>query len=525
MVKLVDLLKRGYFPKELPPPFTTESFGSLLERDPSLFASLSKGRQETVPARHSLSRAGSLRRLLSIPNPLSFLRLSEWFEQNWAFVEKQCRKSSHSLSKPQMSSADRAVVAEVPFNQQPTHQADLRAKSRYILKTDITNCYPSIYTHSISWALHTKAEAKSRRGPSALIGNQLDKLVRVGQHGQTIGIPIGPDTSFIIAEIVLSSIDEEFCKSMKKEKLELNGFRSYDDFEFGFTTRADAERAVSILQKVLSEYELQLNPGKTTIVELPVPIESNWASELRAFKFDDNSQTWDLRRYFDRAFEFSRLNRDSEVLKYAIQRLRSVDIARKNWTLCQDLLLQCAMVEPSALPAVVDHLHFYKNKGFPLNVPKVSEVFNVLLSSHAPLGHGSEVAWALWGCLLFHLQIKNSPASAVAEMDDSVAALLLLHAQVLGLIRSKTALKMALRNWQQVLTQDGLRDSQWLLSYEANIKGWLSSAKDHVSNDAQFSLLKKHGVSFYDTGKVRSHTPTKRYLPGSGAGGGDGGGY
>ena len=27
---------------------------------------------------------------------------------------------------------------------------------KYILKTDIKNFYPSIYTHSIAWALHTK---------------------------------------------------------------------------------------------------------------------------------------------------------------------------------------------------------------------------------------------------------------------------------------------------------------------------------------------------------------------------------
>ena len=411
------------------------------------------------------------------------------------------------------------MLAKVPFNQQPTHQAALRAKSRYVLKTDITNCYSSIYTHSISWALHTKAKAKANRSPSGLAGNQLDKRIRAGQHGQTIGIPIGPDTSFIIAEMLLSSIDDEFCKRMKKEKVTLNGYRSYDDFEFGFTTRADAETAVAILQMVLSEYELQLNPGKTNIIELPVPIESAWASELRAFKFESTPQTWDLRRFFDRAFELSRLNRDSEVLKYAIQKLRSVDIDRDDWKLIQDLLLQCAMVEPSALAAVVDHLHFYKEKGFPLNVPKVGEVFNALLSSHAPLGHGSEVAWTLWGCLLFRIQIRSAAASAVAEMEDPFAALLLLHAQDSGLIRSKRHFQ----NWRAALTKDALRGNQWLIAYKANIKSWLRSGVDYVSQDSHFALLKAHSVSFYDANKVKTHTPNKRYPPPQG--GGQGGDY
>ena len=411
-------------------------------------------------------------------------------------------------------SAGRAVVPSVPFNQQPVHQAGLRSKSRFILKTDVTNCYPSIYTHSISWALHTKGVAKSNRHSRSLIGNKLDKLISIAQHGQTIGIPIGPDTSFIIAEMLLSSADEEFCKRMKTEKLQVNGYRSFDDYEFGFTARADAETAVAILQKVLAEYELQLNPGKTRIIELPVPLEPNWVSELRSFRFDSTPLTWDMRRYFDRAFELSKMNRDSEVLKYAVQRLRSIDVPDTDFDLFQDLLLQCAMVEPGALPAVVDHLHHYENEGMSLDSAKVGEVFNILLSAHAPLGHGSEVAWALWGSILFGLGISSTSVSAVATMDDPFAALLLLHARDLGLTQGT----VQTQNWRTALTGPGLRGDQWLLSYEANIKGWLSAPNDHVLNDKQFSILKGNGVLFYDDHKVNSHTPSAHFQPQEGAG-------
>ena len=518
IVNLADLLKRGYFPKELPPPFTTEAFGELLERDPSQLSPLSDGNAETLLARHSLARAGPLRRILSIPNPLSFLQLCNWFNQNWLTVENQCQKSSISLSKPQASSSDRAVVSKVPFNQQPIHQAALRATSRCILRTDITNCYPSIYTHSISWALHTKSEAKIHRRPSDLTGNQLDKLVTAAQHGQTIGIPIGPDTSFIIAEMILSSVDEEFARRLEKEKLNPNGYRAYDDFEFGFTTRADAESAAGILERVLSEYELQLSPSKTNIVELPVPLESAWVSELRTFNFSHRISTWEMRRYFDRAFELSMVNGSSEVLKYAIQRLRSIEITGDDWTLFEDLLLQCAMVEPSVLPIVVDHLHYYRDKNYPLNSQKIGEVFNILLKSHAPLGHGSEVAWSLWGCLLFQLRISRASVAAVASMEDAIAGLLLLHAQELGLLDAK----IECGNWNTSMTEDGLRGSQWLLSYQANINGWGATKDDYVSRDRQFGLLKARGVSFYDAKKVRDHAPGDHYHAPFGSGGGVG---
>ena len=505
-VALVDLLKRGFFPKELPPPFTTEPLGSLLEGRPSLIATLSHSPSETGLARHSLAQAGSVRRRLSVPNPLVFIRLSQWFEQNWTTVENQCKRSPLSLSGPRILAANRAVGSATRFSEQPEHQAALRAASRYILKTDITSFYPSIYTHSIPWALHSKAVAKANRGPNALLGNQLDKIVREGQYGQTMGIPIGPDTSFIIAEMLLSSVDEEFFGRMQKEGIEPRGFRSYDDFEFGFTTRAESEAAVASLQRILSDYELQLNPRKTAIIELPVPLEAEWVSELRTFGLDDLPQNWGLRRYFDRAFELSRLNRDSEVLKYAIRRLRSVKIVSENWRLCEDLVLQCAMVEPSALPAVVDHLHHYREEGFPLDLGNIREVFNILIGSHAPLGHGSEVAWILWGCLLFDLRIGDAQASSVTEMEDPFVALLMLHARELGLTYSNPSVQ----NWKAALTDDGLRDSQWVLSYEAYTKGWMSASDDYVSRDGQFGVLKQHGVSFYDDNKVSSHTPSKQ---------------
>ncbi len=33
----------------------------------------------------------------------------------------------------------------------------------YIYHTDISNCYSSIYTHSIAWAIHSKDKAKMNR--------------------------------------------------------------------------------------------------------------------------------------------------------------------------------------------------------------------------------------------------------------------------------------------------------------------------------------------------------------------------
>ncbi len=506
MVKLVDLVTRGYFPKELPPPFSTKTLGELVRRNPSLSLYSLGGPREFRLARHSLFRAGTLRRQLAVPNPVPFIELAQSLASNWTEVEKQCQKSSISLSKLGIASTDRAVVAKVPFSERSFHQASLRASSRYLLKADVANFYPSVYTHSISWALHTKAIAKARRRTRGLLGNKMDKLVRDGQHGQTMGIPVGPDTSFVIAEMLLSSVDEAFCSMLRKQKLETNGYRSYDDFEFGFATRADAESAAALLQQAMSEYELQLNANKTAIVELPMPLEPTWVSEIRMFRFTDNPSSWDINRYFDRAFELSTLHSDSNVLKYAIQRLRSVEVAGNVWSLLENHLLHCAMVEPSCLPAVVDHLHYYKNQGFLLNLVRVEKVLNILMKLHVPLSHGSEVAWALWGCLLFHLSIDEDISAAIIRMEDPFVSLLLLHAQDMGLTKKK----IGNSQWRKYSNIKSLREEVWPLAYEANIQGWITTKSDYVSKDSTFSFLKASKVSFYDINKVNTHTPSKR---------------
>lgn len=54
---------------------------------------------------------------------------------------------------------------------------------KYIVKTDIKNFYPSIYTHSISWALHGKTDARNDRNKFTLLGTKLDKLFQNANDG------------------------------------------------------------------------------------------------------------------------------------------------------------------------------------------------------------------------------------------------------------------------------------------------------------------------------------------------------
>jgi len=49
----------------------------------------------------------------------------------------------------------------------------------HILHTDVTDCYGSLYTHSISWALHgiEESKLKNNRNNNTLLGNKIDSYI------------------------------------------------------------------------------------------------------------------------------------------------------------------------------------------------------------------------------------------------------------------------------------------------------------------------------------------------------------
>jgi hypothetical protein len=493
MPSLEVLVSRGYFPRELPPAFSSSSYGSFLAAS-----------QATLPARfnqhsltakmlsHNLARSGSLRRKLSIPNPIVFYQLASCIVENWHDLQRSASQSPYSLTTPVDGIMSRAIERQYSLTERPIRRAQLRSTARYTLQADINRFYPSVYTHSIPWAIHTKAAAKANRG-DGLLGNRIDRLVRNGQDGQTMGIPIGPDTSLLLAEIILNALDTRLAGNGITA-----GFRYIDDYELGFKTLAEAEEALAFLQEVLNDYELALNPSKTRIIKLPVATELLAISELRTFQFRTSvaGQESDILRYFDRAFVLSNKNPEEGILKYAISRLSGENVHSPNWALVEKLILQSVMSEAGAISLALNQILRYRDMHYSIDRDRISEVFNDTVCQHAPLGHGSEVAWALWGLLALRFHVSAESFRAANSMNDSIVALLLLDAANKDLI----PLGVDFTSMEAVMTTEELYDEHWLLAFEANIKNWLPSGEggDHVDRDECFSVLKNNGVSFYD---------------------------
>lgn len=108
-------------------------------------------------------------------------------------------------------------------------QIKLALDFNYCIHTDITDCYPSIYTHTIAWALHNKEWAKNNRDDG--LGNMIDGKIQSLQGQQTNGIPQGSVLMDLIAEIVLGYADIRLLDLADQESLsEFKILRYRDDY-------------------------------------------------------------------------------------------------------------------------------------------------------------------------------------------------------------------------------------------------------------------------------------------------------
>jgi len=490
---LDDILSKGYFPEELPPCFTTTGF-ALACSFPSGAPKGFRAPKMAQLCNFSLAKAGNarFRRQLSLVNPINFFQIATAIASNWTTLESRMGTSTLSMSRAVYRPSGKRALSHFSYSRADhvDRQAKDRGPAKAILFADISEFYHSIYTHSISWALHTKAIAKTpARGR---LGDRLDRAIQNAQYGQTIGIPIGPDTSLVIAEVILSALEENLRLHMPH----LRGSRFVDDFTLAFPDYASAEKALAILQEELLQFELRLNPRKTSVRMSPVCLEPEWVSELRKFEIRNNSgQRGDLIAYFDLMTQFLLMHPNDHVSKYGLQRFKQFQPRPANVPLYQSLLCHIGVVEPGSIREVVLALFFLRsNNANALDNQLLQEMLNTVIRSSTPIGHHYEAAWALWAAIQFSSQLDHETIAILGTAENSVVAILACDAHAKGL-----APHLDVTRWKSRMNLQDLRGEEWLLSYEANVQGWLGTmgGGDHVLADSEFGYLKTNGVRFY----------------------------
>lgn len=490
-----NLLGGGYFPKELPPTFSTRTLGECAANYENKKSPIDEPDKTWWQYEiHNLARAGTLRRELAIVNPIAYWRLARLMSSEWANLKVAAEKSPISLTKP-VEGLPRSLAKGRDL---PAARARGRAKGKYVLQADVSNFYASVYTHTIPWALHTKEAAraalKDKKG-AALLGDKLDVLFRAMQDGQSVGLPVGPDASLLIAEIILSSVDSAVLTQNADR-----GFRFVDDYELVFDSESEAIEMRTVLQSALADFRLSLNPLKTRIQRLPLALDDGWSRELwRMISRKGALTKTNIVDYFDRAFDLAQKRPMAGVLKFALGKLSKKPFAEDAQTLAEDLVLQCGRVEAGCLPHVLAIL-LRRKSGRPKWGETLKAAFNSIITEHAPERHSSEVAWALWACLGFELSVSEKAAQAVLKMEDSVNSLLLFQAHKNGLL----AFPELFHPWKTSFGADDLKGPRWLLIYELARMGFTLDVTraNYVTRDPCFGFLFSENVSFFDGSKV-----------------------
>lgn len=548
--KIEDLIGRGYFPKELPPPFNSidlannystikngwnnpgnslikyigESFLEFNDRKSKYDKETKSINKNSKCGIFSMTKSLLCRRYLSIPNPIHYLKLSQCIVDNWRLIEPKLANDKISMSSPifQKSLIDRCFrTRSMHFIDFITKTLDISFKHTIELKLDISMFYHRIYTHSIPWALLGKERAKQiynnldvfRKSADPkdkldykafIIGDEIDAASRASQEDQTIGIPVGPDTSLIIAELILTQVD----KFIEKEE-DISACRYFDDYYIYTNSKERADAILKKVEQILFEYNLEINESKVSIREYPFHFVEDFTIELRNFNLKNNFE-YSIKQYFSIVWKFASHSphKKSQIFNYSFAIFdsdifdRTYFTTHANWMVFEDLMLKSLLTCPSIID-IVYRIILRRNKiGSALTIRTIDRlqvIISSIIDSHTETNESFEVSWSLWICKVFNLSITKEQASKILLMRDSATRLILLDIINSIMLPLKQDLVIELRELCKELVREGLLGTNWLLLYEGVLKKWLNINDRRIKRNYYFNILYKESISFYDS--------------------------
>jgi len=272
------LLEEGYFPEQniLPPSFKVDNF--VLKSVPYISDLKDQPRRNLGCVSYPKSFLTS--RVYGIQHPHNYHDIVYWLIQDWATIIDHIFNNDNSIYTYSMPIPVNANCkgelsllrsGRLIYEWIEMAERDLVAEAhrfKVLIRTDITNFYNSIYTHSIAWALHGREIAFSDKDLK-LTGSKIDKLVQYANNGRTNGIPVGSAVSDLIAEILLAKIDQNVSLELKNKNITFLGTRFKDDYRILANTEGEAKKILSILSEELNKFNLLISENKTKILCLP----------------------------------------------------------------------------------------------------------------------------------------------------------------------------------------------------------------------------------------------------------------
>ena len=442
--------------------------------------------------RHNLST-----RPLSIPHPAPYSHLCKVLAENEKNILGQVDiyNNEHSLIKPAVHQCGKLIIMDY---EDPIEKSERLINQsfgkRFRVQTDITNCFPSIYTHAIPWALMGLDHSKKNKG-GALWFNKIDAAYRSIRRGETQGVGIGPAVSNIVSEIILTRIDEALTRKY-------DYYRYIDDYTCYCETHEQAIQFISDLDTELRKYKLSINTRKTHIRELPATVNSEWVIELQSrsplgFFSTVTDEVIGIKhssieaiKHIELAVHLNSKDPDGSIIKYAtksiVHRLQS-----DAYEPVTHYLLNLSFIYPHLLP-LLDTLF----QSTHINPSDYEKHLNLIAIENCRTRRSDGICWPIYYLKKLNLKISKELKSKIIASEDCTALLLLEefeehYGSSIDFINS--------------LDTDYDKDRYWLLTYQMTKCGRFNKGV----RPPDFEILIKHDVSFSALDAASSESENK----------------
>jgi hypothetical protein len=479
------LLQRNYFPNqkekspELPPCFETSGLTAgvaqqLRSAGPPFGAS--KGHDY---APYTLTRFNGGPRVCGIPHPYAYCRLVLQIHTSWNSLEPHLASDASAIQPTEHTDGRLFIMNYGSQRAKASRYIRKSSGAKFVAHADISNFFPSIYTHAIPWAV-VGVDAAKKQGGSNKWYDKLDKLVRDCRRAETNGISIGPGTSSLIAELLLCKIDRTLQKKFSFD-------RFIDDYTAYCESRSKAEQFIRLLEFELSRFNLFLNFNKTSIADLPSVEIPEWIDVLRIEHLSASPDIFELRTFISRAIYAAERFPDGSVLRYAVNALAGKTLGKSAGKyliarllgMCLNRLHIC-----SSLPDFVKY-GYDKQGNFTLK-REIAAVVNAAAASR----RSDAMCWALWLARETNTPLDQATQEKCRKVYDVFATVLLY------MVGSPTT-RGNITRWvrKRVLNRPAsVQERNWFLIHYLLNEGRLTI---NEVKDLSLRELRKQQVQFY----------------------------
>lgn len=414
---LEGLLGYGMFAEKIPPIFTSKPLYdycidngySWLEQKPHSAISYESMRNISIP------------RILSIPYPTTYVSQCKFISDNWYSVQLHFyeKTESETFKKSQIhirKIQDRKELFEMNYKDFDSKygllETEISIGAKYVVKADISNCFPSIYTHAISWALAGIEEAKRNQKDSSKWYNQLDFHTRALKDNETHGVLIGPNSSNLISEIILVAVDNELKQ--------YNYTRCIDDYTCFVPSQQEAEKFLIDLGNALKKYDLLLNHKKTEMLKLPLSSVDSWVTVLKSFEIPDEIGVAFLRRYLDTAIDLANKTGNIAVINFVIKTLSTKKFKPLALKYYINTIHNLLLLFPYLLPIIENNVFI------PLNIDagEIEKIATAIFEDGYKYNRFETMSYAIYFAIKYNFQLRDNLLDKVKLKEDCIFMML-----------------------------------------------------------------------------------------------------